>query len=699
MEFPAGIGAVSDGITHRLQAMQDNIHFSTEEIEKLELADLIDAQSLQSLMDDFYALAHVPMSIIDLKGRVLVGIGWQQVCLKFHRTHPVTCTHCLESDLLLTQGVPAGEFRLYKCRNNMWDIATPIMIGGRHFGNLFSGQFFFDDELPDYELFRAQARQYGFDEDAYITALDQAPRLSRETIDRTMSFFVKLAHIISRLSFSNLHLAQTLSEREILMNSLRESEQRWSTTLASVGDEVIATDILGKVTFLNEVAEELTGWALSEAMGLPVEDVFKIINENSRQAVDHPIRIVLQTHAVTGLDNHTLLVRKDGTEIAIDDSGAPIQGKDGQTTGAVLVFRDITERRQAERKQAWLASFPMRNPNPILEINLDGRIEYSNSKAQALFPDILKLGVDHPYLSGWMEIAEQIRNDPGLELHRDVQVGDRYYQQSIYYSEEYRRIRMYGIEITERKQAEEVVRKSAEELDRSNRELEQFAFIASHDLNEPLRKIEMFGKTLERSASQLDDRELDYIKRMVNAAARMRQMVDGLLSLSRVTTNGQPFVPVDIGKILSEVLFDLELQLQQTGGIVEAYNLPVIQADPLQIRQLLQNLIGNALKYHRPEVPPLIKITSNMIPQNAVQILLEDNGIGFDESQTERIFQPFQRLVGKSEYEGSGMGLAICRKIVERHSGTITAHSSPEQGSTFIINVPFNQIANGSTTN
>ena len=113
-------------------------------------------------MDDFYELAHIPMAIIDLKGKVLVGVGWQDICTKFHRVHPETCRHCIESDTQLSAGVPPGEFRLYKCKNNMWDIATPIMVGGQHVGNLFSGQFFFEDEPLDYELFRSQARAVRF---------------------------------------------------------------------------------------------------------------------------------------------------------------------------------------------------------------------------------------------------------------------------------------------------------------------------------------------------------------------------------------------------------------------------------------------------------------------------------------------------------------------------------------------------------
>ncbi len=168
----------------------------------------------------------------------------------------------------------------------------------------------------------------------------------------------------------------------------------------------------------------------------------------------------------------------------------------------------------------------------------------------------------------------------------------------------------------------------------------------------------------------------------------MRQMVDGLLSLSRITSHGQSLVPTDVGLVLTEVLSDLELQLSRTNGRVETCDFPVIQADPLQIRQLFQNLIGNALKYHQPGVPPKVQINCRSIVPNTIQIQIEDNGIGFDQSQMERIFLPFQRLVGRDEYEGSGMGLAICRKIVERHGGTIVAHSTPRQGSIFIITLP-----------
>ncbi len=193
------------------------------EIDKLELGDLLDVQVLQSLMDTFYELAHIPIGVIDIKGNILVSVGWQDICTKFHRIHPEACKHCIESDTILSADVLSGEFKLYKCKNNMWDIATPINVGDKHFGNIFSGQFFFDDEPIDYELFRTQARKYGFNEEEYIAALEKVPHLSRETVNTGMTFLMKFANMISQLSYSNIKLAQSLGEQNILVESLSQA--------------------------------------------------------------------------------------------------------------------------------------------------------------------------------------------------------------------------------------------------------------------------------------------------------------------------------------------------------------------------------------------------------------------------------------------------------------------------------------------
>ena len=153
----------------------------------MKLSEIVDTQVIQSLMADFYKLVHISLGLND-EGNVLVGAGWQDICTKFHRVHPETCKHCVESNTRLSAGVPPGEFKLYRCKNNMWDIVTPIMVSGQHIGNIFAGQFFFDDEPLDYELFRSQARKYGFNEEEYMEALEKVPRLSREAVDTSMSF-------------------------------------------------------------------------------------------------------------------------------------------------------------------------------------------------------------------------------------------------------------------------------------------------------------------------------------------------------------------------------------------------------------------------------------------------------------------------------------------------------------------------------
>jgi DNA-binding LacI/PurR family transcriptional regulator/signal transduction histidine kinase len=248
-----------------------------------------------------------------------------------------------------------------------------------------------------------------------------------------------------------------------------------------------------------------------------------------------------------------------------------------------------------------------------------------------------------------------------------------------------------------RQQAEQELQRYAAELERSNRELENFAYVASHDLQEPLRKIQTFGGRIQAKYSDLlDERGRDYLERIQSAAVRMQTLIQDLLAFSRVHTKTDPFKTVDLNVVVREVLSDLETHLEETKGQIEVGELPTIEADQTQIRQLFQNLISNALKFHQNRQVPIVKIQSiqkQEHEQELRQITIEDNGIGFDEKYAERIFGVFQRLHSRSEYEGTGVGLAICRKIVERHGGSITAKSSPGQGATFIITLPIKQSA------
>jgi signal transduction histidine kinase len=196
----------------------------------------------------------------------------------------------------------------------------------------------------------------------------------------------------------------------------------------------------------------------------------------------------------------------------------------------------------------------------------------------------------------------------------------------------------------------------------------------------------------QKSGDSLGQTGKDYLDRMLNATERMQSLLWGLLDYSRVATAVEPFKEVDLSDLIGEVISDLEVRIVRTGGEVHVGDLPVVSADPTQMRQLFQNLIGNALKFHKEGEKPIVRVHSISNTDSACQIIVEDNGIGFDEQYLERIFVPFQRLHGRSsQYEGTGMGLAICKKIVERHGGSITARSARGQGAAFTVTLPAKQ--------
>lgn len=243
----------------------------------------------------------------------------------------------------------------------------------------------------------------------------------------------------------------------------------------------------------------------------------------------------------------------------------------------------------------------------------------------------------------------------------------------------------------ELEQAHSALKAYAEELERKNSDLRDFSFIASHYLQEPLRKIVAFGGLVEQKASNLDGQSKDYLERMQKSAMRMQQFIKDLHQLSQVEIREKSYQPVKVEEIISEILDDLEETLLQSGGKVVVNAMPVLEGDRFQIKQLFLNLILNALKFHKPGQPPAVALNSRFLPDGFWEIAVEDNGIGIDKKYLDRIFKPFERLHSQAEFSGTGMGLAISKKIALRHGGKIIAKSEPGKGTTFVVTFPEKQ--------
>ncbi len=395
-----------------------------------------------------------------------------------------------------------------------------------------------------------------------------------------------------------------------------------------------------------------------------------------------------------------------------------------RTSCLAIVHRPVSDQERLEealaeveaRKHAILET----SLDPIITINAAGQITEFNRAAEQVFgyprqevigrtpSELLFPPADSP--SQQNRIERYLQSGEGSQLGRRMEVTARRANGELFpaemtmtLSQEHGEpvLTFFVRDISQRKQAEEEQARYAAELERSNKELEQFAYIASHDLQEPLRKIRTFGDRLQMKCDQqLDEVGRECLARMQDAAQRMQRLIDGLLTLSRVTTQGQEFVRVNLEEVVQEVVRDLEAQIEKVQGRVEVGHLPTIYADPLQMRQLFQNLLGNALKFHRPDEPPLVRVSGRYLrdrtqrsasaaeTEEFCRIVVEDNGIGFEEKYLDRIFNMFQRLHPRDVYEGTGVGLAICRKIVQRHGGSITAQSTPGKGSTFICLLP-----------
>ena len=352
--------------------------------------------------------------------------------------------------------------------------------------------------------------------------------------------------------------------------------------------------------------------------------------------------------------------------------------------------REIDERKRAEARLAYLASFPERNPNPILEVDLDGVVRYVNPAGLRLFPDLPEKGPVHPWLVDWATVAHQFQEGSMDTGGRDVTVGELRYQQSFHYIAQDRLVRIYGSDITERKRAEEALKKAHEELqdhagrlEAANKELESFGYSVSHDLRSPLRAIAGFTRMiLDEKGATFDPETRRQFGVIQENAEKMGRLIDDLLRLSRLGRADLHQSKLDMGGLALDVLQEIRMTEPKRELAAEIGDLPEAEGDRTMIRQLLANLLSNAVKFTRGRQGARIEVGSFERPGERVYYV-KDNGVGFDMKYYNKLFGVFQRLVSESQFEGTGVGLAIVQRIVQRHGGRVWAEGKIQEGATF----------------
>lgn len=477
--------------------------------------------------------------------------------------------------------------------------------------------------------------------------------------------------------------------------------------LQEATDSIVVKDREGRYLLINPAGADFIGRSAEEIIG---KTDFELFTPETAQRIADSDRDVMVQEKTQIIED--LLVPLAGETRTFQAMKCVYRGSHGDVEGIINVVRDISLKRQAEDalKESEQRFRMMADAAPVFIWMTDerGKPNYFNKQwldftGQTL-DDVKGEHWFEPvqpddWLSIQLECGERFltRQPMKMEFRLRCKADQNYYwilaQGIPRFNPDGSFVGYIGscVSIHDQKMAQKELSDYTMKLHRSNQELEQFATVASHDLQAPLRKVLMFSESLQKSSSVLPEDSRDYLNRMHRAAEKMHELITDLLDLSRINRKGQPFQPIYLESIVQDVLVNLLGDTQEAKEQVELGNLNIrLEADPVQIRQLLQNLIENALKFRRADVRLRVRVSAR-VEGGLCVLLVEDNGIGFDEKYVDRIFGVFERLHGAAAYEGSGIGLAICKKIVERHNGNITAKSSRNCGSSFIVTLPLHQ--------
>jgi PAS domain S-box-containing protein len=674
------------------------------------LADLLDLAILQKMADAHYRAAGMPIGIIDaFDGTILVGAGWQDICVKFHRANPVSLQRCRESDNYIKNRLAEGEACHYKCANGLWDIGMPIVVAGRHLATMFLGQFFYEGEAPDREFFIRQAHQFGFDVDDYLTALDRVPVFSRDKVDYILEYDKALVAFIADLAE---HALLKREADEIIRASERKFHAVFDQAYQLLG--VLAVD--GKVLEANQSALRLSGVEEVEVIGRPYwETPWWAHSPELQEKVRLAVRKAAQGELVRFEATHPA---RDGNLHYIDFSLKPVTDEAGRVVLLIPEGRDITERKRAAeeimRQAEFLQLLIDTMPYPIFYKDRQGRYLGCNRAFEQFY------GMSGEQLAGRTvyEIAprelaevyhradEELFSHPGTQSYEAcIQSADGVRRDVIFHKATFEGpdealAGLVGIivDITERKQAEQEKLKLQDQLILAQK-MESVGRLAggvAHDFNNMLGVILGNAELAMKEVGPAHPLRKD-LEEIHKAAERSADLTRQLLAFARKQTVA-PRV-LDLNETVGRMLTMLQRLVGEDIDLIwmPGRDLWQVRIDPAQVDQIMMNLAVNA----RDAIAGVGKIsieTGNVIadaaycvahvgivPGEYVILALSDNGSGMDRETLTNIFEPFFTT---KEGKGTGLGLATVYGIVKQNNGVISVYSEPGKGTTFKICLP-----------